>query len=154
MFWFELSQALGFSNEFVHQDRHPAASRHHLIIVRRRLAEDEDARFAPLVTYQEAPYPLTDSIPDALVQAERRRDDDRLRLKIRPPSGLDSYQLSPARARQRAILVASIAPRNDTKLSSLPDREQATSIAEEELDLGFAAPFADSVSQPMLGNQL
>jgi hypothetical protein len=85
-----------------------------------------------------------------VIRLNRRGNDDRLRLKVRPAARFDGRPLSPSGTRQRAILVASIAPRNDAKLSPLPDREQATSIAEEELDLGFATTFADSV----FGNKL
>src|SRR5947209_1559816 len=62
------------SNQFPDQHRHPVAPGHHLVIMSGRLDQDIDQGLFALIVDDDSLNALADAEPDAVIQAQRRRD--------------------------------------------------------------------------------
>src|SRR5262245_10649319 len=142
------------SESLANQDWHPVAARHDAVVVAGRLADHVDARRAALIVDEQAANALADLIPDAVFQTHRRRDVDRLGVATAPAARLDGRQPGPAGTGQPPALAATIAPRYQPQVPFVPDRQDRRVIAEQELDLAFAAALVDTTAQVILFEDL
>src|SRR5262249_18290613 len=127
---------------------------HDAVIVTGRLADHVEARHALLIADEQAADALADLIPDAVLQAHRRRNVDRLRVAATPAARLDGRQPRPAGAGQTPALPAAIAPRHQLQSPFVPDRQNRRVIAEQKLDLALAAALVNPAAQLVLFEHL
>src|SRR5262249_21212723 len=142
------------SEALADQDRHPVTAGHDAIVVTGRLTDHVDARRAVFVADEQTADALAYLIPDAILQAHRRRDVDWLGSAAAPAAGLDGRQPGPAGTGQTPALAATVAPRHQLQLPFVPDRQDRRGIAEQELDPALAAAFVDAATQVVLPEYL
>src|SRR5262249_24166662 len=113
-------------------------------------ADHVDARHTLLVANEQTTNTLADLIPDAVLQAHRCRNVDRLGVAAAPAARLDGRQPRPASAGQTPTVAAAVAPAQQLELPLVPDRQNRRVVAEQELDLALAAAFVDTATQVIL----
>src|SRR6266571_4217682 len=84
------------SEALADQDGHPVAAGHDAVIVTGRLADHVEARQVLLIADEQPADALADLIPDAVLQAHRRWNIDRLGVAAAPATRLNGRQPRPA----------------------------------------------------------